>query len=330
MNQDPEIDWLLEHRPDPAAPSPIATELARAALLAHGAKQKNRRRAGRLATGMLVAACVAGAVLIIRPDHPASEHGGPRLAIAPRSASPSAPVPSHRGTPLVRLAADVRRLRFHRQTGNATLVVRYTVLAGHHSIHGEVYGGYDLYTDSGHYYWAPDSLAQLQRVVRDGLREPGDEARALRRIAAAAGKSPAQARRAVLGDPDLPAAAPNAKNAPGPPQIIDVRARDDSVVWLNATQALAAGAGRPNVRAACIKALDTLHGVREQADRIGKARALRVSYPDGSEHVAIWLDARTGVPIQERDGDNSTTSYAVERVNAHHLPARVSIHAHLR
>ncbi len=156
--------------------------------------------------------------------------------------------------------------------------------------------------------------------------EPGNETRVLRRIAAAAAGSPAQARAAVLGHVADPLSSRDRERAPGPPQIIDFRARDDSIVWLNATQALAAGAGSPDVRAACIKALDTLNGIRETSDRVGGTRALRVSYPDGHQQVTIWLDARTGVPIQERDGINSTTTYAVERVNSARLSSRIPIH----
>ncbi len=332
MNHDAEITWLLEQRPDPAAPSRASTKAARAALLAHSAQRRRaRQRSAGLAISLAITVALAIAVVIGRPGH-ASPHPAPaRLAIAP-STAPHLPATGLNRSPLVRLAADVRRLGASRQPGNATLVVRYTVLDGHHWINGAAYGGYDLYTDSGHYYWAPNSLHQLRQVVKQGLShsEPGDEARSLRRIAAAAAGSPAQARAAVLGHVAAPRSSHGQKPAPGPPQIIDFRARNDSIVWLNATEALAAGAGSPSVRAACIKALDTLNGVRERKDRVGSIRALRISYPDGPQQVAIWLNARTGVPIQERDGHDSITTYTVERVSAAHLPSHVAIHAHLR
>lgn len=333
MNHDAEIDWLLEQRPDPAAPSRPSTEQARAALLAHGTKRRQaRRRSARAAIGVTAAAAVALAVGISQLGHVAAHRSHARFAIAPRRATHAPAASGHPSTPLVRLAADVRRLPARRQRGNATLVVRYTVLNGHHSTNGATYGGYDLYTDSDHYYWAPNSLEQLQQVVKQGPShsEAGNEARALRRIAAAAAKSPAQARAAVLGHVAAPLSSKDQKGVPGPPQIIDLRARDDSIVWLNATRALAAGAGSQDVRAACIKALDTLQGVRETSDRVDGVRALRVSYPDGRQHVTIWLDAQTGVPIQERDGSDSTTTYTVDRVDIAHLPPRIQIHRHLR
>ena len=303
-------------------------------LSRHSRKSHHRRTAlrrggraqRRVLSGVAVAVTVAAALVISL-----SGRSHARLALAPSTAPRGPAVSPDRSTPLVRLAAEVRRLPAHRQSGNATLVVRYTVLNGHPSINGAAYGGYDLYTDSGHYYWAPNSPEQLQQVVKDGPShsEGGNEARVLRRIAAAAAGSPAQARAAVLGHVDAPVAKDH-KGEPGPPPIIDVPARDDSIVWLNATQALAAGAGSSDVRAACIKALDTLHAVRQTSVRVDGVRALRVSYPDGPQHVTIWLDARTGVPIRERDGNDSTTSYTVDRVNSAHLPSHIPIHAHLR
>ena len=54
-------------------------------------------------------------------------------------------------------------------------------------------------------------------------------------------------------------------------------------------------------------------------------------FPDGHNYLErIWLDAATGVPIQEKDGDNSATAYTVERVTAAHLPAGISPTARLR
>jgi hypothetical protein len=333
MNHDTEMNWLLEQRPDPAAPSRSSTETARAALLAHGAKRRrDRQRSGGLAIALAITIALTIAGLIGRPGHAAPRRAPVNLSIAPKTTIDDSAGGMHRSAPLVRLAADVRRLEARRQPGNATLVVRYTTLSGHHRIDAAAYGGYDLYTDSGRYYWAPNSLQQLRRVVKQGPShgEPGNEARALRRIAAAAAGSPAQARAAVLGHVAAPLSSRAQKHAPGPPQIIDVRARDDSIVWLNATEGLAAGAGSPSVRAACIKALDTLNGVHESSDRIGPIRALRVGYPDGHQQVVIWLNARTGVPIQERDGHDSTTIYSVERVTAAHLPSHMTIQSHLR
>ncbi len=118
--------------------------------------------------------------------------------------------------------------------GDATLVVRDTAIDGSHVIDGAVYGGYDLYTDSGQYYDAPDSLAELQQP--DCLRRP----------------------------------------------VID--------------------------------------GVD----------ALKVDFPDNGQPEIIWLNAGSGVPIQEQDGSDSATTFEVKRVTAAGLPSLISLDARLR
>jgi len=111
----------------------------------------------------------------------------------------------------------------------------------------------------------------------------------------------------------------------------DLRLTEDSEVWDDATEALAVGAGRPDVRATAIKALSTLAGVTQTPTRVDGVSALEVTFPDGHNYLdRIWLDAATGVPIQEKDGDNSATAYTVERVTAAHLPAGISPSARLR
>jgi hypothetical protein len=113
------------------------------------------------------------------------------------------------------------------------------------------------------------------------------------------------------------------------------RARDrrislDSRVYIAATQALAVGAGRPAVRAAAIKALSTLAHVSQARVRLHGIPALRVDFPDHGSSEIIWLDASSGVPIQERDAGDSATAFLVERVTAAHLPRRLSGRAQLR
>ena len=80
-----------------------------------------------------------------------------------------------------------------------------------------------------------------------------------------------------------------------------------------------------------IKALSTLAGVTQTPTRVDGVSALEVTFPDGGSYLErIWLDAATGVPIQEKDGDNFATAYTVERVTATHLPAGISPAARLR
>jgi hypothetical protein len=108
------------------------------------------------------------------------------------------------------------------------------------------------------------------------------------------------------------------------------RINEDSTVYDVATQALEVGAGNPDVQAGAIEALDTLKGVTETAVRVHGIRALKAYFPDDDSPETIWLDAKTGVPIQENDGTNSVTSYVVEPVNAARLPTQISTKYQLR
>jgi hypothetical protein len=300
---------------------------------------------------VLAAAAVAVVVTSGSAGPPASAGPHVTIAVAP-------PATSHRttpggavavaATPLVRLAADVYRMSSPPQPGDATLVVRDTFLNGEHVIDGAVYGGYDLYTDSGQYYYAPDSLTQLQQTVdtHQVVIDSGNEAKALDVLAAAADGTPAEARAAVLStEPDdgrgLNPAQERAFLRQLPPRVRlrfeaaarhpDLRLTEDSEVWDDATEALAVGAGRSDVRATAIKALSTLAGVTQTTARVDGISALEVTFPDGHDYLErIWLDAATGVPIQEKDGDNSATAYTVERVTAAHLPAAISPTSRLR
>jgi hypothetical protein len=344
MTHSYDTDWLVTHRPQPDAPSSRTTADAREALIAHGLRrQRGRRRTFALTAAGVLAVGVAGIATIGATPPPAAVGRSPvTLGRAPRGPARGGPT-----TPLVRLAADVHRLRSPVQPGNATLVVRYTLLKGVHEIDGAVYGGYDLYTDSGRYYYAPFSLAQLQQLydTHQVSIGGGDEARALDMIAAAAGGTPAEARGAVLsteprdGRPPTPAEAraflrqlpaPDRRRFEAAASHPDLRLYEDSNIWGDATEALAVGAGRPDVRAAAIKALSTLAGVIQKPTRVDGQRALEVIFPDDNYPERIWLDARTGVPIQEKDGANSATAFAVERVIAAHLPARLSPTSRLR
>lgn len=356
MTHGTELEWLVERRPDPAAPSAESTECARESLIAHGvSRRRARRRTGVLAAAVAVAA--TGAV-VVAAGGGVTRHAAPgplrlKIGIAPTTTTTATRKPrAHRAaetTPLVTLAAEVRLLPSAPQPGDATLVVRDTVLDGAHEIDGAVYGGFDLYTDAGQYYYAPDSLTQLQQVVDTHRAVPssGNEAAALNTIAAAAGDTPAEARTATLStfphglDPmptpaEAKASIRRIERLTGrrfpyvAPTPASWKLHQDSDLWIAATEALAVGAGRSDVRAGAMKALSTLTGVIQTPTRVGGASALKVDFPDGGVPEIIWLNATTGVPIQEQDGSDSATSYDVERVTAASLPSQISPDARLR
>jgi hypothetical protein len=332
MKHDYDIDFLIEHRPEPSAPSRVTTDQARASLLAHGVRHRRRRRSAFATTGALAAVGAAVAIANVHSGRAARGRTHATLAIvAPRTRTRT----SARGrTPLVTLAADVRVQLSAPQPGDATLVVRDTVIDGSHVIDGAVYGGYDLYTDSGQYYYAPDSLAQLQQQVdsHQTVLDSGNEAKA--RIATlstfphglAPMPTPAQARASIRSMERL---TKRHFQYVAPTRASWILSQD-SDLWIAATQALAVGAGRSDVRAAAIRALSTLTGVTQTHTRVNGTRALKVDFPDGGTPEIIWLNATTGVPIQEKDGSSSATAFEVERVTAAHLPSQISPHARLR
>jgi hypothetical protein len=104
----------------------------------------------------------------------------------------------------------------------------------------------------------------------------------------------------------------------------------DSDLWIAATEALAVGAGRSDVRAGAMKALSTISRVIQAQTKVDGVSALKVEFPDDGQPETIWLNAQTGVPIQEQDPGNSATAFSVQRVTASHLPSQISPHAQLR
>jgi hypothetical protein len=54
---------------------------------------------------------------------------------------------------------------------------------------------------------------------------------------------------------------------------------------------------------------------RGEADDV----VLKVGFPDDGQPEIIWLNANSGVPVQEKDGSNSATTFEVERVTAANL-----------
>ncbi len=345
MNDD-DLDLLVAHRPHPDPPSRTSTDRVRASLLAHGARRRRtRRRTGTLAAAGIVAAATA---VVVLTDGVTGRVGFSQSQRAIAITPPAPAVVAHRTVrvTLVTLAADVLPMRSRLQSGNATLVVRYTVINGRHEVDGAIYGGYDLYTDTGRYYYAPDSLGQLQQQVntRQAVFEGGNEAKTLDTIAAASRGTPAQARASLLSTvpgTNMAQAERQFSTLPEPRRReflaalhdhkpADGRRADDSSVYDTATLALAVGAGRPAVRAGAMKALSTIAGIRQTRVRVDGIAALKIEFADSGQPEIIWLDATTGVPIQERDSGGSATSYKVERVTAARLPSRIPSNARLR
>jgi hypothetical protein len=273
----------------------------------------------------------------------------------PPAASPrplaGGPTASHSATPTVSsplvLLADTISAGAHKQPGDATLVFRTTTLTD-----GQASGsGFDLYTDSGPYYWSPAESGLPAQIAAhhnlgDGLftRElaaaeyavNGDLATARERMAYAPapgneGKSPAAQMSPTLLK--VKAQLLGVKAAPGQSLAAAYdKAYIDSWVWGDATDALEAGAGNPQVRAGVLRLLSTVSGVVVTHGALDGQPTLVVGdvtpslNGQGRSEAVMTLNASTGVPLKYTDGTvgktpDTTTTYRVSRVTVADIAA---------
>ena len=311
-----------------AGPAPVRHRRPGRQILAIGA-----------AAGFGIAAAAVAVTLIAtsmsRPpaSSPRPVAGGPT---ASHSATRTTPAVS---SPLL-LLADTITASASKQAGDATLVFRSTTFTD-----GQAPGsGFDLYTDSGPYYWSPAESGLPAQVAAhhnlgDGLftREiaaaeyavHGHLATARERMAdapdpALEGKSAA----AQMSPRLLKAKAELFGVTPAPGQSLAAaydKAYTDSWVWSDAIEALEAGAGNPQVRAGVLRLLSTVSGVVVTHGTLDGQPTLVVgdvtpsAKGDGRSEAAMTLNARTGVPLEYTDGQvgktpDSTTTYKVSRV----------------
>jgi hypothetical protein len=265
------------------------------------------------------------------PPRPVAGGGTPAHVTTPTTPAVS--------SPLVLLADNITASA-HKQPGDATLVFRTTTLTdppGGGS-------GFDLYTDSGPYYWALTKSGLAGQVtahhdLADGLftREiaaaryavNGDLATAREMMASApdpatAGKSPSSQMSPTLLK--VKAEIEGVKAAPGQSLAAAYdKAWTDNWVWGDATDALVAGAGNPQVRAGVLRLISTVAGVVVTHGTLDGQPTLVVGDVtpglDGQSlsEGAMTLNASTGIPLEYTDGavgktPDSTTIYQVSRV----------------
>jgi len=296
------------------------------------------------AAGLGIAAAAVAVTLIAtsmsRPPAAAPRPlaGGPTAA---HSATPTTPTAS---SPLVLLADNISASA-HQQPGDATLVFRSTTDSQSSG------SGYDLYTDSGPYYWAPtESGLPAQIAAHHNLggglftREiaaaeyavHGNLATARERMASAPDPSIAGRSAAAQMSPALLKAKAEmlgVKAAPGQSLAAAYdKAYTDNWVWGDAIDALTAGAGNPQVRAGVLRLLSTVSGVVVTHGTLDGQPTLVVGdvTPGGNgigeTEGAMTLNASTGVPLEYTDGTvgqapESTTTYQVSRVTVADIAA---------
>jgi hypothetical protein len=293
----------------------------------------------------IAAAAVAVTLIATSMSRPPASSPRP-VAGGPTASHTSTPTTPAVSSPLV-LLADTITASANKQPGDATLVFRSTTFTD-----GQAPGsGFDLYTDSGPYYWAPTESGLPAQIAAhhnlgDGLftREiaaaeyavHGNLATARERMADApdpadAGKSPAAQMSPWLLK--VKAKLLGVKAAPGQSLAAAYdKAYIDSWVWSDATDALEAGAGNPQVRAGVLRLLSTVSGVVVTHGTLDGQPTLVVGEVtpglngNGTSEGAMTLNASTGVPLKYTDGavgktPESTTTYKVSRVTVADIAA---------
>jgi hypothetical protein len=266
-----------------------------AAAIEREARQAQRRarltQSGIGVGAVAVAAAVAVGATNLTGGVPGSTHASsPTSSIAVNGS-------------LVSLAADVAEQPAP-TVGDATLVDRAEAA-------NPGYGGWDLYTDDGHYYYAYDR-ADLPAQVKDG-DDQGD---------GGFGREVAAALYAVDGD--LAAARLRMSEAPMDPgkQIAPTPQTFDNRVWDFGMDALIAGSSNPKVRAGVLRLYSTLPEVTVTHTVVDGQQALTLTaaapaLPAGYTET-LNINAATGVPLtfegMQNNKSDVTVTYTSTRV----------------
>jgi hypothetical protein len=324
---------LMNHMLTQSGQAPARHRRPRRRMLAIG---------GTAGFGIAAVAVALIATSMSRPPvaSPRPVAGGPT---ASHSATPTTPAMS---SPLV-LLADTITATANTQPGDATLVFRSTTFTD-----GQAPGsGFDLYTDSGPYYWAPTESGLPAQIATHHNLGDGLFTREIAAAEYAVHGNLATARERMADAPD-PALAGKSPSAQMSPMLLKVKAEMlgvkaapgqslaaaydkaymDSWVWSNATDALEAGAGNPLVRAGVLRLLSTVSGVVVTHGTLDGQPTLVVGdvtpslNGNGTSEGAMTLNATTGVPLEYTDGavgktPDSTTTYEVSRVTVANILA---------
>jgi hypothetical protein len=251
------------------------------------AARRAQRRARLTQSGIgvgavaVVAAVAVGATSLSQPGPSGTAHAGRANTAAPTSSI------AVNGS-LVSLAADVAEQPAP-TVGDANLVHRAEAS-------NPAYGGWDLYTDDGHYYYAYDR-ADLPRQVRDHDDE-GD---------GGFGREVAAALYAVDGD--LATARLRMAEAPLDPGnvVAPTPSTFDNRVWDFGMDALIAGSSNPKVRAGVLRLYSTLPEVTVTRTTVGGQPALTLTAAapalPGGYTETLNINADTGVPLTFHGGD---------------------------
>jgi hypothetical protein len=289
-----DLDWMAGRQSqrisaEPfVAGDPFARERALRALVRHIDPERGRRRLSPrrlLGARTLGFAATAGAVallaVVVLSSGGDATHGGAGQGDVPHGGAVAQAGAGH--GPLMKLADYVSTSP--QPTGDATVIERTT------TSEGKTWTGFDLYDDTGRYFFA-ETKEGLAGVVAAGESEGGGTF--ARELAAAEAATTGDARAAA----EAMAIAPNPKQEVTPAD----GSHYDNAVWEWSLQAIVAGAGRPEIRAGVLKILGTLPGITvREGVAAGTPTLVLTAGPAefGAGYTeALTIDAETGVPLK--------------------------------
>ncbi|MCU4187179.1 hypothetical protein K6U06_22645 [Acidiferrimicrobium sp. IK] len=315
-------------------------------IVRRGTALRRRAFAARATAGVAVGA--AAAVVAVTATG-AATHRGPSGTIATATAGGGtiAAVPGGNQT-LTQLASYITA-NPAQQPGDATLVQRTQSYPGRAPMQG-----FDLYTDSGKYFYSEtesglpaaiksnanlDSGVSAREVAAAEYAATGDLTVAAHRMAYAPfadGKPPTESatQRALDAQMVAQKLAAAGKSDPGLIQKVKDGTGTfdtDNYIWMDSEDALQAGSGNPQVRAGILRLLSTLPGITVTHTQAAGQAALAISasgQPDlpANYRETITIGAATGIPISFVGATNGaapsvTVSCHVSRVTVANIEA---------
>jgi hypothetical protein len=314
-------------------PGPVA-ELDRARD--RGPRRRILSTRGRAGVGIGIGvAAAAAAALVISGLQPAGTSARPHAASAA----------AHEGNARLLTLAAAIKASDGPAPGNATLVVR-TQTNG--SNPPEV--GYDLYTDSGDYYWAPEESGLPQAIAdHENLADGADAREVAAALYAVNGNLTTARARMVNATPNpfgfdgnhnhnqgqetkQKSAAVNATPRPvplngstsaAPPSGVQRQDDISNYLWNNCVDALTEGAGNPQVRVGVLRLLATVPQVMVRSSAIGGQPVLTLTAGTalfaGVVQQVLTINAVTGMPVSSVSGvpgqaPSSVVTFQVSRV----------------
>jgi hypothetical protein len=317
---------------------------------------RRRSVATRAVAGVAVTAMAALVAVTVTGT---TQHGT-NTNVATSSGAHSSPVASPGVHPvtvtghnhaLIELAAYISVNATH-QAGDATLVARTQSYPSQRSIQG-----FDLYTDSGEYFYAETESGLPAAIESNANQGDGMFAREIAAAEFAVNGSLAVADQRMAyapfadGKPPTNSGQTAAQRAQEAQMIAEKLAaagikdphlvqmakagstsfNTENYIWEDSEDALQAGAGNPQVRAGVLRILSTLPDITVTHTRVGGQPALAIT-ADGSPdlptnyHETITVNASTGIPISLVGGANGaapgvTVTFQVSRVTVSAIEA---------